>query len=407
MVICFADDVNPWFCGVYLYFASNRGDDDADSYSLYMCRLISTSKIQNDTIFSYPIGKGKVQKLPMPFGGERVKPLIVYDAQQRCGFWVRRAEQEGAPDELYAFRGELIGSCLQGTVRGTMLQPDGSYTEATVLPDARIAVYDLAHSSAMPLFNSYSDAQGHYAFYLQPDHTYRLLFHKDGYSDYVDTLTTQHGNGDVIYEPLQKNAQLEGVRYHADYVFDNHRAGQALFQSAVGEEVSVAGRQRLQRIARYLADNPDTYLYLTVVYTEGSEAFNRLLVAQRVQALKQVLWQEGVEQITLLRAVYDPVVAATGEMDDITNAVLFFFSDEPIVEDRDKEGKSLRYFLEQEEKEEEVPAVRQWDASLLNRNKEQNPSTTQPSTENNSAIEDEEEEPAEINPLFRQALEQK
>ncbi len=402
-----ADEVSPYISGEYLYFASNRGSNDNSRYVLYMCRLVSTSKIQNDTIFSYPIGKGKVQKLPVPFSGNGVKPFIVYDAGQHCGFLVQRSAQEGAPDELYAFRGELMGTRLHGTVRGTVLQSDGSYTAAIALPAVHIAVYDLAQSSTRPLFNSYSDKEGRYSFYLQPDRTYRMLFHKAGYSDYADTLSTRHGKGDVVYEPLQKDAQLERLRYHVDYVFDNHHSDQALFQSAVGEVVSAAGQQRLQCIARYLSDNPRTYLYLTVVYTEGEEAFNRLLVEQRVQSLKQALWQAGVAQSTLLRAVYEPVVAATGDIVGVSNAVLFFFSDEPIVEDRDKQGKSLRYFLEQEEKEEEMPSVRQWDTSLQNRDKNQDVPAAVPSAEEDQFLENEDEEPSEINPLFRQALENK
>ncbi len=398
----FADDVNPYISGDYLYFASNRNCEDS-TYALYMCRLVSTSKMQNDTIYSYPIGKGKVQRLPVPFNGSGVKPVMVYDTQYRYGFWVREGAAKDSPDELYAFHGDVLGTVLSGTVRGTSLQVDGSYTSATALPAARVTVYDNAYSSSLPLFSCYSDAQGRYSCYLQPNRTYHLQFHKEGYSDCADTIITQHNNGDVIYESRKKDAQLERLCYHVDYLFDNHRTEQALFHPMVGEAVSASGRQYLQRISRYLKDNPNTYLYLTVVYTEGEDAFNRLLTTQRVQSLQQVLWQEGVAQATLSRAVYETVVTATDELEGLSNAVLFFFSDKPIVEDRDKQGKSLRYFLEQEEKEDPRP-VQQWDASLQNSKKDSEKATEVPATEEPSA--DEEEEPSEINPLFRQAMEQ-
>ncbi len=407
-----ADEVNPCISGDYLYFGSNRGSDDTSRYALYMCRLVSTQKIQNDTIFSYPIGKGKVQRLPSPLSGATVQPAVVYDAQRHCGFWVQRSVAKDAPDELYAFKGELSGTLLSGTVRGTILQEDGRQTVASPLSEVCIEVYDAAYSSVVPLFCDYSDKQGRYSFYLQPDHTYRLLFRKKGYCDKADTLVTQRNRGDAIYELQRCDALLEGLRYHVDYVFDNHRSDEALFLPAVADAVSAAGRQRLQRMARYLIDNPETYLHLTVVYTEGTEAFNRLLATQRVESLLQLLWQEGVPQTTLSRVVYETVVTADA-IADASNAVLFFFSDGPIVVDRDKQGQSLHYFMEQEKQKEESDATQR---GAARKGKEMPAATAAPTAAEIPAAvaplegtgeEEEEEEPSEINPLFRQAVEQK
>ncbi|MDY5969999.1 MAG: hypothetical protein SPJ13_08325, partial [Bacteroidales bacterium] len=78
-----ADETAPSICNEYLYFSSNRKQRDSSRFDLFACRLVSTNKVHGDTIFRYPIGKGKVQRLILPFNAAHENSELVYDASQQ------------------------------------------------------------------------------------------------------------------------------------------------------------------------------------------------------------------------------------------------------------------------------------------------------------------------------------
>lgn len=413
-----ANDRTPFINGDYLYFSSNRGNADSANYDLYACRLVSAQQVQGDTVFTYPIGKGKVQRMTAPFSSSQDESNLVYDAKHNCGFWVvRNINDTTQPDKLYSFAGDIIGVRLSGNIQGTYSHerldetfPYNSKEQNVVLDKVGIAVFDAATPSNIPLYITQSDAQGHYYLYLKPQHSYKIIFHKDGFLNRSIAVDAKHGNDDLLYVQMSKDVQLQGYYLNADYIFNNEKENDCLFDQAVSTTLSDNGRRQLRGIAQYLADNPQLHLYVTVIFTQKKENFNRLVAYSREDAIQQYLWQHGVDIKLLNNAKYETVVASEDDRDSVNNAVLFFFSDEELEGAKDDAAwddnvNSLRHFLEagddktsaQDAENTKKKTHTSREVPLLNQ------SNVAPAME---TPEEEEEEPTEINPEFRKAMEQ-
>lgn len=418
-----ADEKTPCIGGEYLYFSSNRGHQDSSDYDLYACRLVSAQQLHGDTVSPYPIGKGRVQRLPAPFSSRQCDCDLVYDAGRRCGFWVVRSlGDSAAQDWLFSFAGDLTGVRLSGAVDGKYVSAglDGGTRQIvekqrSPLADVAIAVRDAASPFATPLYVTRSDAQGRYLLYLQPQRDYRITFSKEGFFSHDVTLTAKHSGTDTLYESMSRDVQLQGYYLNVDYVYDQRQSAGSLFAPAVGSTLSAQGRRRLSSIAQYLAGNPQLHLYITVLFTEGEENFNRLLAYSREDAIQQYLWQQGVPAKMLNDAKYETIVAPRDSRDTLTNAVFFFFSDQVLQGAKDNDlwdsnENSLRHFLDAEEEENAAPQAKKWLPEMQPKKAPQpaGEPSARPRVEPAAPAkeEGEEEEPAEISPEFRRMMEE-
>lgn len=416
-----ADDRAPFIDGDYLYFSSNRGKADSADYDLYACRLVSVQQVHGDTVNTYPIGMGKVQRIAAPFSTANGDGELVYDEASRCGFWVARSTDDTTrPDRLYSFAGQLAAVRLTGTVRGSYLRHGLAAdfmaavdTASHPLDSVEIAVHDATSPFAAPLYTVRSDAQGRYVLYLQPHCHYRITYRKAGYFATTETVATAHDSSDMLYGEQRRNVQLQGYRMDADYLFDQRQAGSQLFAPAASATLSSDGSRQLRRIAQFLTDNPQLHLYVTMVFTERNEAFNRLLAYSREDAIQQYLWRHGVPAKMLNDTKYETIINPGDGGDSLSNAVMFFFSTEQLPGATDNDlwndnAASLRHFIEMDSAgtatttPHSLNQATQQAGTPTARRRAIAPTAPLPPT---PAVE--EEEPAEIRPEFRQAVETK
>lgn len=379
------DDMAPFICGDYLYFSSNRGQQDSGNFDFYVCRLISSEAVHGDTVYTNPIGKGKVQRLIAPLSSDNADCELVLDEEHNCGFWiVHPLKGEERADILYSFEGSLASIRLSGTVyynySEAWLPSDFTYPTEQHGPLAQcdVAVYDARQPHGTPLFIAKTDSKGRYSIFLQPGYSYKVVFHKDGFKKATVDYTARHDSKDelCVNGSLGEDVQvwLTGFFPNIDYTFLNDWYETQLFDPVdVGTALSRNGREQLQTIAQFLIDNPNTYLYVTTIYTKGSESFNKLVTMARQDAIEQYFFRQGVPAKVLNNAKYESVVQNEQE-DNPSNATTFFFSTQPIKGGYDdatwRDNKnSLHHFLEGSD-EEPVQRVQMWSPDLMKKNKE-------------------------------------
>lgn len=380
-----SDDVAPFISGDYLYFSSNRGQQDSGNFDFYACRLVSSETVHGDTIFTNPIGKGKVQRLMAPLSSDNADCELVLDEKHNCGFWlVHPRKGEGKADILYSFEGVLTSVRLFGTVHysyiETWLPSDFSYSKEQHGPLAQcdVTVYNALQPHGIPLYTSKTDGKGHYCIYLQPGNDYKIEFHKEGFEKVVVDYSARHNSKDELctddFLGEDGGVLLMGVFPDVDYVFPNDWHETQLFDPAdVGTTLSQNGREQLQVISRFLIDNPNTYLYVTTTYTKGSLSFNKLVTLARQDAIEQYLFRQGVSAKVLNNIKYESVIHDELEDSSAGNTTAFFFSTQPVNKGyddsawRDNEN-SLYHFLEGCD-DEPTQRIQMWNPDVMKKNK--------------------------------------
>ena len=393
-----ATDQAPFICGDYLYFCSNRGQQDSMNFDFYACRLVSSDSVHGDTVFSNPIGKGKVQRVIAPLCSNDAECELVLDEKHNCGFWLVHP-LDGTEDRLYSFEGTLTSVRLSGVV-------NYGYSEANLpenftFPTARsgplaqcdIAVYDARQPHGTPLFTAHSDDQGRYNIYLQPGYSYRIVFHKDGFRKVEVDYAAWHSGKDEFCVTGKLNdtdaIRLDGYYPNVDYSFSNEWYGTRLFEPAeVGTALGEVGREQLREIAQFLIDNPDTYVYVTTIFTKGSPDFNKLVTMARQDAIEQFFFRQGVPAKVLNNAKYESVIQGEPE-DALGNATHFSFSTQPFIGGYDEASwhdnkNSLHHFLEGTD-EGLTQRVQMWTPDVMKKNNEAKTDTAAANTQNTAS----------------------
>lgn len=360
-----ADETTPCISGEYLYFSSNREQGDSGRFDLFACRLVSAEKVHGDTIFRFPIGKGKVQRLMQPFNSARENCELAYDASQGCGFYVARDARDY--DRLYSFAGSIASVRLAGKAECYYLWSSGENAaakangeKASNMEPVEIAVYDATRPHSTPVYTTQSGKDGSYRLYLQPNGKYNVAFSQAGAFRATLAVETKHENADNIVEDKHENVRLDCLRTNHEYAFPR----EAFFAHPVATDLSKEGEAFVQQAAQFLIDNPKLRLYVTCVYTERDTAFNQLLCFAREDAIEQLLWRQGVPARVLNNAVFETVFEAGGENDHV-NAVLLFFETpaekRAATTDSRMKRRRLNDFLNNEATDAAQPAVDEHD----------------------------------------------
>lgn len=266
------DDFAPTIYREYLLFATTGRDN---STSLYATRLIS-DRVTGDTVGMLQIGRSPLQRLPEPIDMASSDDYdIAIDTLANCGYWV--SNRDGKP-RLYSFSGSLDGIVLWGHVKNRIGQP---------LEGVRITVGNST-------LTTFTDANGFYRIYLVSGHNYTVRYQLDDYFSFEENITTPKGNIDYLVTETHRETTLDRLPLgQRIYYFD-------LFGPNADIELSNHGRNQLKPLIRFLCDNPQMNVVLSLSCNlSDDEAFNNLLTQQRIQSLQNYLYGQVPASVRL------------------------------------------------------------------------------------------------------------
>lgn len=266
-----ADEFAPTIYRDYLLFTSNGRDG---RIHLYSTRLI-TDLVTGDTIGMLQIGRSPVQQLPEPInlgmGGDYD---IAIDTLRNCGYWV--STRSGAP-RLYAFSGALDGVVLWGYVKNKLGQ---------CLPGVRITLTAMSGEGASGTsFTTMTDSMGFYRVYLRSGQNYNITYRLDNYFTLEDNITMPKGNIDRLVTEAQREVVMDHLPLGQRIYYDD------LFGPDADIELSERGRRELMPLVRFLRDNPQMNVTMSLSCNlTNDDSFNSLLAQQRILTLQNYLY---------------------------------------------------------------------------------------------------------------------
>lgn len=267
------DEVSPTIFGPYLFFATNGRTEDAGVYTLYATRLLS-DRVIGDTVGMFQIGRNRLYRLPEPFNQPHSDCFdMTFDSTAARGFWLayNHAKSNSPETPLCSFTLPIEGVVVWGRV-----------TDAS---DASVdGVKVAAVANDRQLCSTLTDADGFYRLYLPKGETCDIVWSTDGY--------------------FSEHSPLPAIAYDEEAIFQECRLDRVMRRLPVGEpflitdlfgpdadvELSDVGRERLAPLVRFLIDNPQMSVSLTLSsHLSDDISFNRLLTERRLQSLKQYL----------------------------------------------------------------------------------------------------------------------
>lgn len=267
------DEVSPTIFGPYLVFATNGRSEDAGSYTLYTTRLLS-NRVIGDTVGMFQIGRNRLFRLPEPFNQPHSDCFdMAFDSAATRGYWLAYTH-----DKAQAYEAPLCSFTLP--IDGVIVW--GRVTDAVNASVDGVTVSAIANSRR--LCSTLTDADGFYRLYLPKGTSCNVEWSSEGY--------------------FSERAPLPPIKYDEELVFQECRLDQVMRRLPVGEpfvitdlfgpdadvELSTIGHERLAPLVRFLKDNPQMSVSLTLTsHLSDDISFNRLLTERRLQSLKQYL----------------------------------------------------------------------------------------------------------------------
>lgn len=266
------DELTPSIYRDCLLFSSNGHDTDHSYLNIYSTRLIS-DHVTGDTVGMLQIGRCRVQKLPEPLNSDDADDMdMVIDTAHSCGYWVSKRVESDSDSQLYSFTGSLDGVLLWGRVRDKFDNP---------LSGVRVAAVQSGHT----VCNTVTDADGFYRLYLQCDQYYELTYQLSGYFINFESVNTTKDEGEFLIAEAQQDAVLDRLQLEQRIFYDD------IFGPGADLELSERGRETLAPLVRFLNDNPNMAISLSLrcdVTTDA--AFNALLTSHRLQTIESYLF---------------------------------------------------------------------------------------------------------------------
>lgn len=261
------EDYAPTIYNGWLLFTSTGRDGGT---SLYATRLIS-DRVTGDTIGMLQIGRSPVQRMPEPITHAKSKDYeIAVDNAAACCYWV--STRTGKP-QLHSFAGRPEGVMLWGYVKDKL---------GNRLPHVLVSVTD---GSAAETISTVTDSNGFYRIYLASGHNYTVSYRLDEYFTLEENITTPKGDGNRLVAEVQRETVLDRLPMGQRINYYD------IYGPNADIELSERGKQQLQQLVRYLCDNPQTSVTLSLSCNLiDDESFNRLLTQQRLQSLQNHLF---------------------------------------------------------------------------------------------------------------------
>lgn len=305
------DEIAPYIVGDMLYYATNS-DFSSTGHDIYCTRLIATSNQSGDTVFTFPIGRSTVQRLPNPISSMFNDYEIVMHPTTQTIIFASNRDEMGS-DQLYVTQNRVDCMMLEGDVENA--------TTGERLPDVRIDVA-LASKKNNIIFSQRSGQQGYYRLYLQPEENYLITFSTTNFLSNTIEVNTQRTETEDLQQIVNYPILLLTFDTVSSYVYQ----GVNLFGSEVGTDLIEEGQQTLESVARFLQENPHRAVEITAVYSEqDNRNYNRLICTSRLESVRAFLEKQQVlaNNITLnTPQTHQMLVRGT---DIESNAIIFKF----------------------------------------------------------------------------------
>lgn len=288
------DEVNPVLYGDYLYYAV------LDTAASSRCRLVAARLLQtvkeNDTVSRIEIVNSAPIELPNPYNVSRgATSNIAFDTAAHRIFLL--SNRDGAPS-VYLYDGSMPTVVLSGTITDVSARPL-PYVNVSVFLNDRLAC------------RSMSDEHGQYRFLLGCGETYTLWMSKAGYFGNTVEVTAVPDDANHAVAELENNVTLDNLELGKNiYLFD-------IFGPDASVELSQQGKQRLQRMVRFLYENPQIRASIGVSSQVTSDnEFNSMVTERRIENLQRYLSAQ------LPNTTMEIFIAPTGTAKDSYNSRL-------------------------------------------------------------------------------------
>ncbi len=293
------DEMMPFIYGDFILFASNGRSDSRGGLDLYAARLVAREQT-SDTVSPYPIGFCSAYTLDVPFCSANDDLGLVVNADGNGGWWmVRKAD---GTSQLMAFGGSIH-----------LVRYAGQVTDADGNPLSEVTVKVV--SGGKQLVNTHSDAQGRYYMLLSPGQPYEVLFEAADYYKESRHLAAARKDEETFYATGTMDVTMHSFEMGKGYRFMD------LFNSPVSSELSMAGRRRLDSLAKYLTDNPHLHLTVVSAFRNSSDiAFCELVNEARRQTVVDYLVEKGVRRDAVMVSTVVPQALAEGQSQQATTA---------------------------------------------------------------------------------------
>ena len=303
------NETAPFIDNDFLYYATNS-DFSSTGHDFFCTRLIATSNQSGDTVFTFPIGRSEVQRIPYPLSSlSGDYEMVTVSATQTAVF----VSDRNATDQLFVSQGRMDSYLLEGDVE--------NITTGNRLSHVRIDI-SLASSRNTVLFSQYNGNQGHYRLYLQPEEDYLVTFSTDNYLSNTIEVNTHRTETENLLQSVNYPILLLTFDTLRPYVYQCIH----LFGSEVGTDLVNEGQQTLESVARFLQQNPQRSVEITAVYSERSNTnYNRLICTSRLEAIRNFLVKQQAPSENIELATPQTHQVLVNETEVATNAILLQF----------------------------------------------------------------------------------
>ena len=273
------NEIMPTIYGDFLIFSSNGREDSYGGFDLYSSRLVAVEQT-GDTVEMFPIGRCPVYSLQTPFCSEDDDVAFSIDASGNGGWWVTDHRSDSTYDGseggvFHYFKGRMDCVRLTGVVKGA----DGNPTT-----NAEVTV---RRKGADP--QRVNSQGGNYCLFLQPGEEYELDFWSPDHFVSTRKVVAERGNSRDLYSSLTLDVELQSFFLDSVYRYPD------LFGSSVSSDLSIAGKRRMDVVARFMKENEGLKLTIVSSYDQSADTpFCNLLNGSRLRSLSNYLVSQGV-----------------------------------------------------------------------------------------------------------------
>ena len=261
-------ELAPTVCGDFLYYSSLD-----TSYSPYrrLCATLIYGASETIESPSIAVGNNPSFDLPVPFNGAADNIEIAFDTA--AGRVFVASERDGVP-QLYAYSGTL-----------PLVVVTGRITDAAgeVASGVDVSLFD----DGTMLDRMQTGSDGRYLFIAPQNRTLTIWMSKPGnFGATMEVKTAQkdkyHALSELVYDARLDRLEM-GKPF---YIYD-------VFGSDAAIDVSKQGRQSLQRLVRFMSENPHVKASIGVVSCMSNDQyFNDLVTSRRIKNLQQYLEEQ-------------------------------------------------------------------------------------------------------------------
>ncbi len=260
------DETVPVIWDDYLIFASRPAEGGA---TRLRCTRLVTPQSQLVVASMKPtVGRQPVEEMPEPFGSGDDDFELAVDTTAGCLYLISR--RDGARG-LYMLSSPLPLIALAGTVTDANSRPMDGVT------------LSLFRGNSL-LCRTQSNEEGRYRFLLHGGEHYTVWLTKAGYFGNTIDITAGLDRNDRIVPEVIEDVRLDQLDLNNIIYIDD------IFGADADIELSENGCYKLQRIVRFLYENPQIVMEATLLSPVTTNAeFNRLLTDRRIATLQRYL----------------------------------------------------------------------------------------------------------------------